>query len=153
MIFLADLFHPLPLCVDPAVEARPVQLAVTAFGKKIGGAGLITVQQDAYGLMMLSPGGLALFHVHGPPAEVESGIVEWVPWLARLPIERDLRVMFTDVPEGGCRAPHGRIQTRIRADGWTHTWSGRDGAVKAERVGARITLNAAFYSLLVVDAD
>ena len=152
MIFFADLFHPLPPCADPAVDQRPVQLAVTALGKKLGGMGLVDVHESTYGLMMLSPGGLSLFHIHGPPLQIESGIADWVPWLGRLPIERDLRVMFTDVPESGCRAPHGRLRTTIHPDGWTPQWHGRGGAVKATRAGNRTTLDTPVYSLLVVDA-
>lgn len=145
------LFTPLPVCPAPAIEGHTVQLSVSAFGKKLGGIGVIDLTADRYALTLLSPTGPELFRVEGPPYTVTSAVATWTPWLGRLPVERDLRALFTDVPEGGCRVAGGRIRTQPTDDGWVHRWRGRGGPATATRVGDRRTLHDRRYDIVTID--
>lgn len=151
MSWFALLFHPLPPCPAPALEGHTVQLSVSAFGKKLGGLGVIDLSSERYALTLLSPTGPELFRVEGPPYTVTSAVATWTPWLGRLPVERDLRTLFTEVPEGGCRLSGGRLRTRAAADGWTHEWRGRGGPATATRSGDRRTLHDRRYDIVTID--
>lgn len=152
MTWFALLFEPLPACPAPALEGHTVQLSVSAFGRKLGGLGVIDLSQDRYALTLLSPTGPELFRVEGPPYTVTSAVATWTPWLGRLPVERDLRTLFTDVPEGGCRVAGGRLRTSdLTLDGWTRHWRGRGGPASASRAGNERRLHDRRYDIVTID--
>ena len=68
-------------------------------------------------LTLLAPAGLELFTVSGPPATVATGLEAWRPWLERLPVERDLRLVFTAVTDA-CTSGGGRIRPTAAGRRW-----------------------------------
>lgn len=129
-----------PVCPAPVTPASAVQVGVETRGRQVGGLGIAGVDGEAWSLTLLAPAGFELFTVSGPPTTVQTGLDAWRPWLERLPVERDLRVIFAPPAEGACRAEHGRIRTKLTATGWERRWCGKGGPVTATRDGGRVVL-------------
>jgi len=143
-------FAPPPPCPSPALEGEVVQIAIAAFGKRLGVTGIVDLSGDAFSLTLLSPSGPELFHVSGPPYAVQSGIEAWAPWLEHLPVERDLRLAFTEVQSERCSVGEARIRARMEGQGWTRSWRGSPGPASAVRAGDHTTVRGRGYELLIV---
>lgn len=132
-----------------------VQVGLDFHNHKLGGIGLPMLDGDQWSMTLLSPVGLELFSVEGPPNTVRSAPESWAPWLERLPFERDLRVAFTPVTEGRCRVAGGTIRGRVTEDGVRRKWRGPGGGVKAVVVGGRVEMRdrRRGYALLWVVDD
>lgn len=128
-----------PDCAPPAAPASAVQVGVTTHGRQVGGLGIAAIDETAWSLTLLAPAGFELFTVSGPPATVSTGLEAWKPWLERLPVERDLRLVFTPA-DAPCRAPTGRLRARVTPTGWERRWCGAGGGATAVRDGDRVTL-------------
>ncbi|MDP2305988.1 MAG: DUF3261 domain-containing protein [Pseudomonadota bacterium] len=128
-----------PECPPPAAPASAVQVGLTTHGRQIGGLGIAAFDGAAWSLTLLAPAGFELFTVAGPPAAVTTGLEAWRPWLEKLPVERDLRLAFTDTDQA-CRAPRGHLRTTPTPTGWERRWCGAGGGATAVRDGGRVTL-------------
>lgn len=144
---------PLPRCAPPALDGAVVQVAVESLGRKLGGLGLVTLDEERFSLALLAPGGTELFTVHGPPHTVDSAVATWTPFLAHLPIERDLRLAFTPADGTGCRATAGRIRQRDAEGGWDRRWYGRGGAARASKRTDGIIVTESRYALRLIVED
>lgn len=119
----------LPPCPTPQVVEEVASVGVSALGHRLGGMGVVSLDGDSWSLLLLSPGGLELFSVTGPPQVVVAALPEWAPWIERMPIGRDLWMVYAEVPEGGCAAPEGEL--RVRGD--RVRWRGEGGPAVATR--------------------
>lgn len=137
-------------CPPPVAPEAPVQLGIDLRGHAVGGLAIVRLDGETWSLNLLSPMGLELFGLSGPPQRVDSAPEAWRPWLERLPFERDLRLAFTPV-EARCAVADGRM--RPRADG-AH-WRGAGGPARLERAGDRlvITDRRRGYALTLVVSD
>ena len=142
---MVSLFSTLLPCTSLDVSAQ-AQLAIRFGERVIAGTGLVELHGDSYVLTMLSPAGTALFSVSGPPRSVD-GPPDWTPWLRRLPIERDLRLIWTSKEGMECRAWGGRYrmdeaQTRWTGPGGRATLHLEEGrfVVEDKRRGYTLTL-------------
>lgn len=153
ILLVAAALAAVPDCAAPAVPPTPVQLAVELRGHQLGGVGIASLEAEAWGLTLLSFGGVELFTVS--PAGVATGLEAWRPWLEQLPVERDLRVIFTPADAGRCRAGGGVVRTRVTAEGWERRWRGAGGRVCARREGDVVTIrdHARGYVLRMVVSD
>lgn len=136
-------------CPAPMVDSAQVQVGVRAFGRELGGLGVISLDPDTYSLTLLVPTGSELFTVSGPPTAVQAAMPEWAPWLGKMPIERDLRLVFTDVPER-CKTTGGKLRAKATETGWVRHWCGEGGAAKAVREGDVVTVYGRGYQLVLV---
>lgn len=142
----------IPACPPPVVDTQ-LQVGVRAFGQALGGLGVVHLDAQTYSLSLLIPTGMELFTVSGPPRTVAAGVAAWAPWLARMPIERDLRLVFTPTQEPRCDAGPGRIRQRLTETGWVRRWCGEGGHAKAVREGGLVQLYGAGYQLTFVVED
>lgn len=139
----------IPDCPAPAIESAEVQLGVRAFGRELGGLGVISLSAERYSLTLLVPTGSELFTVSGPPSTVVAMVPGWAPWLAKMPVERDLRLVFTEVPER-CATGGGRVRSKVTETGWVRHWCGEGGAARAVRDGNLVTVYGRGYQLVLV---
>lgn len=139
-------------CPAPAVDSAQVQVGVRAFGRELGGLGVISLDASTYSLTLLVPTGTELFTVSGPPTSVQAVMPDWAPWLGRMPIERDLRLVFTEVTDR-CKTTGGKLRTKATDTGWVRHWCGDGGAARAVREGGVVTVYGRGYEpVLVVPA-
>lgn len=153
-----------PDCGTPAAPAAPVQIGLSTQGRQVAGLGIAGIDDAAWSLTLLAPAGFELFTISGPPSTVSTGLDAWRPWLEKLPVERDLRLMLTPAapaePDRAraetCRAPGGRIRATPTATGWERRWRGAGGGARAERNGGRVTLvdpRRGYTLTLILPAD
>lgn len=135
-------------CELPVVDEQ-VQLGLRAFGQALGGIGLVHLDGEAWSLSLLTPTGLELFTVSGPPKVVAAGVASWGPWLAKMPVERDLRLVFTP-GETDCALEGARLLHRDTDDGWVRRWRGEGGPARARRQGERVELAGPGYRLVLI---
>ncbi len=160
----------LPDCPTPVTPAAPMQIAITTRipgggHRTMGGIGIAGLADEAWSLTLLAPAGIELFTLSGPPATVVTGLDTWRPWLARLPVERDLRLIYTALTGGACRAGAGRLRSLPSSsdaptggpapESWTRQWCGPGGGATATRTGDRVVLedHRRGYTLLIVGFD
>jgi hypothetical protein len=136
-------------CAPPAVDGAQVQVGVRSFGRELGGLGIVNLGAEAWSLSMLLPTGTELFTASGPPTAVVAAVPDWAPWISRMPFERDLRLVFTEV-DGRCRTTGGKIRSRPTDTGWLRHWCGDGGAAKAVREGGVVTVYGRGYQLVLV---
>jgi hypothetical protein len=137
-------------CATPDVPPFAVQIGIEAHHHEIAGMAIAALDGDSWSLTLLAPAGFELFTVSD--AGVQTGLESWRPWLEALPVERDLRLAFTDVSDGACDAGDGRL----RARGDTTRWRGKGGPARATREAGRITIRdwrRGYSVTLVVDDD
>lgn len=134
ILLLAGLARALD-CAAPVVPDAPVQAAISLHGHALGGLGLVSLEPERWSLSMLSPVGIELFTVSGPPQQVDQAPDAWAPWLGKIPFERDLRLAFTPV-DGRCEVAGGHL--RARRDGLV--WRGPGGRASARREGDRVLI-------------
>lgn len=129
LLFLGLAAHPgLPACTAPTGD-RLYTLAISVAGHTLGGLGAVAFGPDSFQLVALSPTGPELFTVarSGDQTTLTAAFPAWEPWLARLPFERDLRLVAPD------RAQTCRDGTAtVRVDGPVRRWRGRGGPARAE---------------------
>ncbi len=145
ILALSALALAAPPCPVPMAPAAAVQVGLTTHGHQTGGLGIVGIDGTSWSLSLLAPAGFELFTVSGPPATVTTGLDAWRPWLERLPVERDLHLMFTPIAAiEACRAETSegaaRLRSRAADTGWVRRWRGAGGAATATRVGDRIAL-------------
>ena len=114
----------LPACEAPAVDRAIYQLGLSTRGHELGGLAVVSLDQGHYGLTLLSPVGMSLFTVSGPPKTVDTGLADWRPWISALPIERDLRLLLTSMTPPGCALPRGVIRVDALGERRYHGHSG-----------------------------
>lgn len=138
----------LPPCDIPAIVDQVYTVGIAAHGHTIGGTGVLTMDGGRWSLMLLSPGGLALFTASGPPDTVTTGIPAWAPYLERLPFARDMLLAFS-VGER-CTAGGGTLRTR----GTSTRWRGPGGRAIAEHAPDRVIVHDPLrgYTLTLVPA-
>ena len=137
----------MPACHIEPVEVQ-VLVAISFNGQLIGGPAVIQLDDTSYRLTMLSPGGVEVFSISGQEGTVSvTGPDAWTPYLKRLPIERDLRLMFTTAD---CKAAKGTFyETDTGAD-----YRGCYGRASMTLEGARVvTDRRRAYSLKVVGLE
>ena len=132
---MVGLFATLMPCSTLDVSTQ-TQLAIRFGERVIAGTGLVELHGDSYVLTLLSPAGTALFSVSGPPKAVE-GPPDWTPWLERLPIERDLRLIWSSKAGAECKAWGGRY----RMDGEQTTWTGPGGKATVHQEEGRFIVD------------
>ena len=104
-----------PPCEPPRGE-HTFTLGLNAAGHRFGGLAVLEYAGDGSGdftLVALSPAGPPLFTVNyasGVTTAVAPLFPEMQPWLERLPLARDLRLLHTNT-RTTCAAPAGRILT------------------------------------------
>lgn len=132
------------------VLTEQVPMGVRAFGRELAGLGVVVFDGATWSLTMVSPaGGVALFSAGGPPKTVTAAVATWEPWLRRMPLERDLRLVFTPATET-CDAGPGRIHVRETDGGWVRRWCGEGGAARAVLEEGVVTVFGTGYRLRVV---
>jgi hypothetical protein len=128
---------PWPACPPLEVPAQAVTVGLQTRGHTLAGTGIVQAEGERWSLTLLSPVGVQLFSISGPPRDVLTGLEAWRPWLARLPVQRDLALALGAASQR-CRIAGGRLW--IDADG-VRRWRGRGGPARATVDGTRVTLS------------
>ena len=159
---IAALLLPLACAHLPPAALAPAEGRVLQFGIEIGGrslAGLAVVDLSAEGarLQALTSFGTEVFRVEAGPGgtAVAAADPAWVEALARLPIERDLRLALGwSCPDGRCAAGEGRVEERAVEGGVERIWRGPEGPATARIRGNRAVLTDPVrgYTLTLVEA-
>jgi hypothetical protein len=93
-------------CDYPAITATPL-VSIALGDRVLAGPAIITLDNDTFRFMLLSPAGTEIFSVEGTGKNTRIHAPEaWKKYLKRLPIERDLRLFFASEP---CKTARGRI--------------------------------------------
>lgn len=127
--------HDVPACEAASLDGVTYQLGLEVHGHQLAGLAVVSLQADSYALSLLAFTGLRLFTVTGPPTVVDTGLPAWMPWLERLPLERDLNLLLTPGVAGLCEPPRGRLRTEPTATGWERDFRGHGGRAHASREG------------------
>lgn len=138
MIALVALALAAPRCAPPAIPPTPVQVSVQFGGYSLAGMGIASLDEGSWALTMLSFGGVEMFTVSDQG--VQTGLEAWRPWLSLLPVERDLRLVFTPAVQGRCRTGDGVLRTRGLQGAWRRRWWGPGGTAVAERQAGVVTV-------------
>ena len=148
MMFLVSGLLASP-CAAPALPAQALTLGIEVHGHTLAGTAIVAAEGGTWSLTLLSPGGLGLFTLSGPPQVVQTGLDSWRPWLEKLPVERDLMLAFTPVPPEGCTIGTGKI--RVDRQGGRH-WRGPGGPAHLQQEANTLTLvdRLRGYTLLLV---
>lgn len=124
-----------PACATLSGE-HIVSLGIAAHGHRFGGLAIIEFEGEDWSLTALSPAGPALFTVQrrGGVSEVWSAFPEWTPWLARLPFDRDLRLLYSGDPPACAWG-----EAKIVPCGHSRVWRGAPGParVRTNKAGGR----------------
>lgn len=135
ILLLSAALAAVPDCPPPAAPQVPVLVGLDAHGRKVAGLGIVTFEQERWSLTLLSPGGLEMFTVAGPPATVSTAFEAWIPWLERLPVERDLRLAFTPT-DTTCRSGAGKVHVSPKG----RRWCGAGGPATLTEVDGSLVL-------------
>ncbi|MEQ1508451.1 MAG: hypothetical protein ABMB14_39840, partial [Myxococcota bacterium] len=113
-----------PVRVGPPVQATNA-FVLSAFDRSLGGTAVVAVDDTSWALLGLGPAGTALFTVRseGGQTAVTAPDDRMAEVLGRMPLERDLWLLYRWQCDDRCRTDHGRIDV----DGDTTRWRGRDG--------------------------
>ncbi len=121
--------------VSPVREERVCQFAIQARGQTFAGMMAAVLEGGGVEVAALTPAGTELFRVSraGERVEVRAPEPAWEPWLARLPFDRDLHLVFLwDCPQERCAVAEGVLMQRALDDGGVQrTWKGPGGPVSA----------------------
>lgn len=114
--------------VRPPVEATD-GFVIRAGERAMGGAAVVSVTDTSYALLGLGPTGSALFTIRAEDGEVEVTAPDdgMAAVLRRLPVERDLWLLYRLRCEDRCRADHGTITVVPGAGVTTYAWRGLGG--------------------------
>jgi hypothetical protein len=145
ILALPSLALAAPPCPVPMAPAAAVQVSLTTHGHQTGGLGIVAIDGTSWSLSLLAPAGFELFTVSGPPDTVTTGLDAWRPWLERLPVERDLHLLFTPIAaDEACRAETSEgaahLRSRAAGAGRVRRWRGAGGGATATVEGSRLTL-------------
>lgn len=126
-----------PVVVGPPVETTG-QFLLGAFGRQIAGTAVVTVNDTSWALLGLGPTGNAWFTVRSVDGEVDVTAPDdgMAQVLGRIPLERDLWLLYRWSCADRCRADGGTLVT----DGDTVQWRGHGGPATVVRTGARAVL-------------
>jgi hypothetical protein len=111
------------------------QFAIQAHGHGFAGTMAAVLDSGGVEVAALTPAGTELFRVarHGDEVEVRAPDADWVPWLERLPFDRDLPlVLLWHCPVQRCAVEGGVLRQRTLDDGGIErSWRGPGGPVSA----------------------
>jgi hypothetical protein len=126
-----------PVVVGPPVETSG-QFLLKAFGRDLAGTAVVTVDDDSWALLGLGPTGTALFSVRSADGEIEVSAPDdrMAQVLGRIPMERDLWLLYRWTCEARCRAEHGILQV----EGDEVRWRGRGGRATVRWTEGRAVL-------------
>ena len=105
-------------------------------GKILAGVAVAVIEGERVTLMALGPAGTEIFRVEddGKTVNVTAPSEDWRPWLERLPLARDIRLVHAwSCPQGRCAAGRGVVEESISEDGLAieRSWRGPGGRVSA----------------------
>jgi hypothetical protein len=144
LLALLACAHPPPAAAPAARQEVVCAFAIDARGRTLAGLMAAVLTPDGVEVSALTPTGLELFRVssHGGVAQVAAPDPAWEPWLARLPFERDLPLVFAwSCPAGRCAAGGGVLRERaLPGGGVRRAWRGPEGPVVAEIVPGQAVL-------------
>lgn len=116
-------------------QERVCQFAITAHGHSFAGLMAAVLEDGGVEVAALTPTGTELFRVsrHGEQVVVRAPDPGWVPWLERLPFERDLPLVFLwSCPAERCWVEGGVVRQESTDDGGlVRSWRGPGGPVSA----------------------
>lgn len=111
------------------------QFAIRAYGRSFAGLMAAALEGGGVEVSALTPAGTEIFHVsrHGEQVSVRAPDPAWEPWLARLPFDRDLALVFAwHCPSERCQVAGGVLRQRSLDDGaLERSWRGPGGPVSA----------------------
>ncbi len=111
------------------------QFAIEARGHTFAGTMAAVLEDGGVEVAALTPAGTELFRVarRGEQVEVSAPDPAWEPWLARLPLDRDLPLVFQwHCPTERCAVEGGVVRERALEDGGIErSWRGPGGPVTA----------------------
>jgi hypothetical protein len=144
--------HRAPATVLPPFEGTD-GFVIRAGERSLGGAAVVEVDDTSFALIGLAPSGTALFAVRGDSGgevEVSAPDPAMADVLARIPVRRDLWLLYRWRCEGRCRAEEGVLTVQ---DGVVR-WRGRGGPARVARTDGRATLTdpRRGYSITVAGA-
>lgn len=129
--------------LPPATALPPVEgtdgFVIRAGDRSLGGLAAVSVSDERFALLGLTPAGTSLFSIQGregEPPEVAAPDPEMARVLGLLPFERDLWLLYRWRCEARCRTEHGRL---LR-EGDTLRWRGRGGPATVELGESRTVL-------------
>ncbi len=134
------------------------QFAVRARGMTLAGQVVAVLTPEAVEARALSPAGTSLFtwRSDADGREVHAPDPSWEPWLARMPLDRDLMLVHAwRCPEAGrCRAGGGTLRQKARLDGVLDLrWRRGLRRVRATVQPGRATVRAPGYEVRLAGED
>ena len=116
-------------------QERVCQFAIQAHGHSFAGLMAAVLEDGGVEVSAMTPAGTELFRVArlGEQVDVRAPDPSWVPWLERLPFDRDLALVFLwGCPVERCAVEGGVVTQRpLDGGGIVRTWRGPAGAVSA----------------------
>lgn len=146
----------------PAVTPERVevvdQFAVRTRGMTLAGQVVAVLTPEAVEARALSPAGTSLFtwRADADGREVHAPDPSWEPWLARMPLDRDLRLVHAwRCPEARrCRAGGGTLRQEAGGDGTLELrWRRGLRRVRATVQPGRATVSAPGYEVRLAGED
>jgi hypothetical protein len=111
------------------------QFAIAAHGHSFAGTMAAVLEDGGVEVAALTPAGTELFRVarQGAQVEVSAPDPAWVPWLEKLPFDRDLPLVLQwHCPVERCAVEGGVLRQRTLEDGGLERrWRGPGGPVSA----------------------
>lgn len=128
----------MPVVVGPPVQSTG-QFLLQAFGRDLAGTAVVSVDDDGWALLGLGPTGTAIFTVRSVAGEIEvtSPDDRMTQVLGRIPLERDLWLLYRWQCESRCRADGGIVNT----EGDRVSWRGHGGPATVVRTEGRSVLS------------
>jgi hypothetical protein len=127
---------------------------IRAGDRSLGGAAVVDVDDTSFALIGLAPSGTALFTVRddgGGEVQVTAPDPAMVDILGRIPVRRDLWLLYRWRCDGRCRADGGVLTAT--EDGLR--WRGRGGPARVVWTDGRATLTdpRRHYTLIVAGSE
>ena len=121
-----------PLEVSSERQEVVCQFAIDAHGRSFAGLMAAVFEGEGVEVAALAPSGTEIFRVrrYGDEVTVTAPDPAWVPWLERLPLHRDLPLVFAwHCPVERCRVAGGTLRQRdLDGGGVERRWRGPGGS-------------------------